>query len=297
MPRGEFLWLAVAVLAVSTSGPAIVSAAPTGPLWIAAGRVAVTIAALTLTMRGRVPMARALRSRTVLWAGTWLALHFACWIAAVSMTSVARAMFLVALQPVWSAVLGRFIGDRPSWRTWLGSAVAIAGLTVMLSGEAPGGGGVLGDVLALGGGLFAAAYLAVGRHARQEMPLASYFRALNIVAVGWLFAFALIMHGLPGAEPLAVTWPWVVYIGLVPGWVGHGLINRVVRVLPAHLVSLSILLEPVIASGIAWAWLDQELGWRDLVGGAVMLLGIGVGTLGERAEPPSASEPERDPPV
>jgi drug/metabolite transporter (DMT)-like permease len=69
----------------------------------------------------------------------------------------------------------------------------------------------------------------------------------------------------------------VVWLGLIPGIVGHGLLNWAVRKLPVHTVSLAVLLEPAGAALLAWALLGEQVGVRETAGAAVLLAGVAVG--------------------
>jgi drug/metabolite transporter (DMT)-like permease len=72
----------------------------------------------------------------------------------------------------------------------------------------------------------------------------------------------------------------VVYLGLVPGVIGHGLFNWVVRRVPVDRVAIALLLEPVGATLLAWAVLAQPVGVGEMLGAAVVLLGVAIGLRG-----------------
>ena len=46
------------------------------------------------------------------------------------------------------------------------------------------------------------------------------------------------------------------------------------RHLPATRVAIVAMLEPLVATLVAWAWLDEELAAVQLAGGAIVLSGI-----------------------
>ena len=275
------------VLAISSAATVILLAAPLPPLSIAAGRVTVTGAVMLALGAGQVPaLIRAFREdrgtalRTAV-AGALLALHFGAWIASLSLTTVLRSTALVALQPVFAGLLGRLLGDRVSPWLYAGAAVSVAG-TWWMTGGSSAGGSLLGDGLALLGGAAAAGYLAVGRSVRDAVPLRPYFGAVNLVAAGLLLAVLLATGGVP-SDIASRSIVAVLYLGLVPGVVGHGLFNWVVRRAPIDRVAMVLLLEPVGASLLAWVVLRQPASPREMLGAVVVLVGVGIGIRPTRA--------------
>src|SRR3954471_24362786 len=70
-----------------------------------------------------------------------------CFIAALNHTSVARVLFILALSPMFAAVLARVtLGEEITRRTVLAMTLALAGVALMLG--APGEGSLAGDGLA-----------------------------------------------------------------------------------------------------------------------------------------------------
>lgn len=190
-------------------------------------------------------------------AGVLLALHFATWVPSLSFTSVASSVALVATQPVWAAMLARRRGEHVGRGTWLGIAVSLVGALVLtgvdlsISGRA-----LVGDLLALVGGMLAAAYVTVGADVRRTVGTASYALACYGTAAVVLLAVCLgggqSLWGYDGATWLAIG-------GLVvgPQLLGHTLVNRVLQAISPTIVSVAILFEVVGASLIAWLAFDE----------------------------------------
>lgn len=282
--------LGVAVLAISTAAAVIKLAQPLPPVVVACLRVSVT--ALGMALLGGKGTARAVRALlgspreawlTVL-AGLCVAAHFAAWIASLSLTSVVRSVALVSTQPLWAGLLARALGDQAPARLYLGTLIAIAGTLLMVEPGQFGAGAQawLGDGLALSGAVTAAMYLALGRrvHARlgDDLPLYGYLTCVNLVAAVALAGLALALGssfapaGVGASDYLATL-----YLGLIPGIVGHGLLNWAVRKIPVHTVSLAILLEPAGSALVAFVLLGEAVGVREAVGAAVLLGGVAVG--------------------
>jgi len=283
------------VVAVSSAATVVLLAAPLPSLWIAAGRVLVTALVLLLLGAGelRTWFRTAREKPRLVWttaaAGALLALHFGAWIASLGLTTVLRSTALVALQPVFAGLLGRVLGDRVSPWLYAGAGVCLGGTWLMASGAGPGHGGSLtGDALALLGGGAAAAYLAVGRSVREAVPLRAYLGSVHLVAGLSLLACA---RGFAWPLPASLSTQMVaavIYLGLIPGVVGHGLFNWVVRRVPVDRVAVAMLLEPVGASLLAWWVLGQTLTMREAVGAAVVLFGVALGARRASASRPRA---------
>jgi drug/metabolite transporter (DMT)-like permease len=69
-------------------------------------------------------------------AGAALALHFASWLASLELTSVAASVTLVSCAPLLIAGFLALTGRRPSRRTWLAIAAALAGTALITGGDA-----------------------------------------------------------------------------------------------------------------------------------------------------------------
>ncbi|MFP4622999.1 MAG: DMT family transporter [Gemmatimonadota bacterium] len=277
----------IAVLAMSWGGP-LVRYATAPALAVAAWRVAfsVLLIAVVVLLRDRGRAIRALSGRDWLLAtasGAFLAGHFWSWIASLSYTTVASSVVLVNTQPVFVALLSiAFLGERPTGRQWAGIGVAVVGAAVIGWGDFGGGAEpLLGDLLAVAGAVFVSLYYVIGRRLRQRLDLWSYIAVVYGVA-------AAILLGAAAAHPgVAVTgYPssdWLVFLALAAGpmMLGHTGANYALRYVPAYVVNLTLLGEPIGATILAW-WLP---GIRErptvqlLLGGALVLVGIGVGVL------------------
>ncbi len=273
--------LALAVLGIGSSAPLIAAiAAPA--LAIAFWRNAFGVLALApwVGTRASGDLGRTWREprlrRLVLLSGAALAVHFATWVPAVTLTTVTAATALVAVQPVWNALIAQAGGHVLGRRAWTGIAVAVAG-ALLLTGLDVGGDprALLGNVLALVGGVAAAVYVAVGARARAEIGTGAYsLSAYGVTAV--LLLGICVVAGVPVLGFDARTWVMLLALTVLAQLFGHTLLNRAVGTVGPVVVALVILLEVPTASVIAALWLDQVPPAAALPAAALVLAGVAL---------------------
>jgi drug/metabolite transporter (DMT)-like permease len=282
--------LAVAVAAVSTSGPLMASAAVTVPvLAIAMWRNALSLVVLgPATLLRRRSEVRALHPRELRFAGTagfFLALHFATWVPSLAMTSVASATALVATQPVWQAVIARLQGHHVSRQVWLGIALAVVGAGWLSGADfSVSSRSLRGDGLAAAAAVFAAVYIAAGGEVRRTVSSLTYTTFCYAVAALVLLAICLVGDVRLGGWS-AVSWWKLVAITAGAQLLGHSMFSLVLRTTSPTVVSLVILLEVPGAAVLAWLWLGQVPRASAIPGALLLLAGIAVVAVqGVRAE-------------
>ncbi len=280
--RGSFFArMALGVAAVSSGGVLVRLATGALPLAVTAWRL--VLASLVLVplalVRGTLPT---VRRADLLWgiaSGAALALHFVLWITSLSHTSVASSVLFVSTHPIFVAVGGAlFLGERVGARAALGIGIAIAGGALVGSSDVSLGAWV-GDLLALGGGLFAAIYFLIGRRLQQRLSLVDYTAiTYGTAAVLALVACWALRVRLVGFPPLTYVWLGLLAVG--PQLLGHSTFNWALRHLPAAKVSVLILGEPVGAAILAYLVFGETLTWLRALGAAVILVGIYVSVRG-----------------
>lgn len=278
-PVGDLPLLLVGVLAVGTSGP-LIAATAAPALAIAFWRNALGTAALLPVAlarhRGELRGLTRREARLTVAAGLLLAAHFGTWIPSLDFTTVASATALCATQPGWAALLARATGADVPRRAWLGMGVALAGVVVLtgvdvsLSARA-----LTGDLLALAGGLLAAAYMHVGAEVRRSVSTTAY----TTVCYG-VCALALLAACLAGGQPLAGwaagDWAKLLALTVTAQLLGHSVFNRVLRTTSPTVVSVAILFEVPAAAAIAAVWLGQAPPVAALPAAALLLAGVGL---------------------
>lgn len=273
-----FLLALVGVLGVAASGP-LIAAFPAVPalsmaLWRnAVGTAVMAVPALVNEHRtfGR------LRRQEWGWsslAALSLALHFAFFMTSIRMTTVAASTALVCLQAAWIAIFQSLRGTKYGWRVGVGVLLAFAGV-VVITGFDIGSGteALIGDGLALIGGVLAASYTLSGAKARASMSTSSY----TTICYGMTSVLLLVMCLLTGAPIWGFGlngWIGILALALCSQVLGHTALNHLLTSLGPLTVSTLILLEIPGAALLAALFLGQVLPAGTVVGLVVILVGL-----------------------
>jgi drug/metabolite transporter (DMT)-like permease len=278
------MWMVVGVTAISTS-PILIRVAALPALALAFWRCLAGAAVLAPFVPRRPTdglTRRDLLQRAA--AGVFLAAHFALWNASLGLTSVGAATTLVSMAPLFVGLGSVFLGEPPGRLAWAGIALATLGAVVIGAGDAAGfgaGSPLAGDVLAFAGALAMAAYLLLGRVARRRLPVSTYAASVYGVAAAVLLPACLLTSSDLGGYRAA---SWLALAGVVvgPQLLGHTVFNGLLGAVSASVVAVVMLLEPVIATALAW-WLFSELPGPLFWAGAPMVLaGVWLATTGSR---------------
>jgi drug/metabolite transporter (DMT)-like permease len=278
--------LAISLAGISFAGP-LVRLSSADPVAIAVWRLglALIVVAGFLFGSGQWRELRRITARQLTWAaigGVSLALHFWAWNASIHLTTIAASVTLVSLQPAVVAVISAvLIREVPSRQQSAGIAIAIVGALIvavpdLTSGLAPAGNRpLLGNLLALSAALTAALYYTIGRHLRMGLGLWSYVGVVYSAAFLTLLGIAL-MRGLhlapqPPREILIFAG-----LALAPTLLGHTGMNWALKLLPAFVVNLTVLGEPVGATllGAIIPSIREIPTATTFAGGAIILAGV-----------------------
>ena len=175
--------------------------------------------------------------------------------------------------------------DAISWRAALGSAIAFAGVVVVI---VRGDIAVLaafgfnsGDLLMVLAVMAWALYTVLLRHAPAE---------LNPLATLWVFAFAgVIVNGVIYASelfsPMAFTVSWgdgamIAYVAIFPSVLAFVFYNAGVKALGAGIAGQFLYLTPILTAILAVIFLDESFELYHLVGLVVIVFGLYLATAG-----------------
>jgi len=208
-------------------------------------------------------------------SGLLLSLHFAFWIASLKVTSVASSVVLVTTHPIFVGIGGwLFLKERLGLNLIFGIALSVLGSGLIsygdmsLSKEA-----LMGDGLALLGAIAASGYLLVGRKMRKGQVLLSYIFPVYSTAGLLLILFALIFQeSFWGYSSPTVL--YLVLLALVPQLIGHTTFNWALKYLPASVIAIATLGEPMGSTLLAYLILGEGLTIWKVIGGMSIFAGI-----------------------
>lgn len=231
-------------------------------------------------------------------AGSFLALHFATWITSLEFTSVASSVALVQTAPLFVAILSPLFLKEPVGRNIsVGLLLSILGSMIIAVSDActwhaglqcPSlssfldGKVIQGDILALIGALGAAGYILIGRRTRADLDLIPYIFLVYASAALWLL-FIVLLTGTNLTAFSSTTLLWILLLALIPQLFSHSAINWALRYLPAALVSMTLLGEPVASTIWAHFLLEETPPLLRILGAVLVLMGIAIAV----KQPPS----------
>ena len=287
----------IAILAVSTASIFIRFAQNDGVPSLVIAALRLTLATLLLTplalTKHREELKRLTRNEILLGAlsGIFLALHFATWISSLEYTSVASSVVFVSTGPLWVALLSPMLLKEHLARTAvIGLGLSLVGGTIIGLADAcvwnhglscPAlrdvmhGRAMLGNILALLGAWTVTGYLIIGRKLRatRSVSLVPYiFMVYGFAAV----ALIVIMFA-SGNSPLGYapkTYGWIFLLAVLPQLIGHSTYNWALKYLPAALVAVITLGEPIGSAILAFFILSETPSLAVMVGGVFILSGI-----------------------
>lgn len=274
-PARGFTLVVLAALCWGTSGvagDAVLRRTDLDPLDVAWHRMAVGAVVLVgLHLARRRPVGTGGARGRLLLVGLGLGAYQAAYFLAVGAAGVSIAT-LVALgaAPLLIAVGGTVLGHgRPDRATVVALAVALVGLVLLVgvsAAEDTGSAVLLGALTALGCAVAYAAVVLTSSRVPAGVPTTTVGFAVGALA---LTPVALLAGLDTTGDPVALA--LLVYLGAVPSALAYGLFFTGVRAVPAAVVSIVTLLEPLTATALATVLLGERLAPTALVGGLLML--------------------------
>jgi drug/metabolite transporter (DMT)-like permease len=152
--------------------------------------------------------------------------------------------------------------------------VLATGADLAVSGDA-----VLGDVLALTGGVAGAVYFALGERARTVVSTTVYSTLSYSVCAAALLVVCLVT-GTELVDFPAAAWLAIIGTTVFPQLLGHTMVNYALQRVSATTVNVLLLLEVPGATLLGWLIIDQLPDVRSVPGLAILTVGVAVVLIG-----------------
>ncbi len=291
--RLAYFALIIGIFAISTSA-ILIRWSSSDPLVIGSYRQTfATFLFLPFLLKDKFQEILNLSSREIfelLIIGILLGAHFGFWISSVKATSVAASVLLGTCHIVYVSIIGWVVfGEKLNSRGIIGTVIALAGIIILFWGdlvEDPGN--FRGNFLAFISGILAGLYYLGGRKHRKNISLPTYAFIVyfSSAVVMW---FVVLTQGLEYRSIPNSEFQLFFLMALVPTLLGHTMQNWALAFLPAYVISITLLAEPIGSGLLAWYIFSEVPSLGVLVGGLIVLVGVYAVALSEKEINPEDS--------
>jgi drug/metabolite transporter (DMT)-like permease len=233
--------------------------------------------------------------------GFLLAIFNGLWTISVALNGAAVATMLIYISPAFTALIGwRWGSERLSPLKVAAIASSIIGCVFASGAHDPTAWQVnpMGIVIGLGTGLSFTFYSLLGK-ASSGKGVKPWTSTLYTFAFGSAFLLLAqrpqtllwlsrpLAQGPAGSREALLGWGMILLLAVGPTLGGYGLYTVTLTYLPATTANLVVTLEPAMTAGLAYLFLGQRLSIPQLLGGAVVLIGVFLLRLSDRHTPTS----------
>jgi drug/metabolite transporter (DMT)-like permease len=251
------------------------------------GAAAGLLVFLLLFARARLRVGRRELAFLVLFGVTGVAFVQWLYFVAIEHLPVGIALLIQFLAPLFVALFARFVyHERIRRRIWVALVLCIIGLAVVVEVWSGLAFSTVGITAALAASFALTAYILMAeRERRHRDPVSLSFYGFLFAGIFWAVVQPLwefpwdVLDDTVSLQGnldhrTAPVWLLVTFIVVVGTMITFSLLTGALRHIPATRASIVATLEPVLATVIAWLWLDEAFGTAQLLGGAVVLTGI-----------------------
>ena len=201
-------------------------------------------------------------------SGCMWATMFVTFMLALTLTSTANTLIMLAVAPLITALLARAILQTPiSARTWLAIFIAMAGIGAMFAGSLriESSASVLGMLIALGAPIASAINVVILKKRGHSVDLVPAVFLGGVISALAVLPFVLPLFAAPRDILLLAL------LGFFQLGLPCTLLVIAVRHLSATEVALLALLEVVLGPLLAWAGAGEVVTRYTLIGGALVV--------------------------
>jgi drug/metabolite transporter (DMT)-like permease len=184
------------------------------------------------------------------------------------------ASFLINTAPIFTVLLARiFLNERLAIFGWVGMLVSFIGVVLIIIGR---GGELKFDphaLLVLSAAICYSIFIVFQKRFLEKYDILA-FSAL-VLGAGALWSLVFLPQFVRDVQTASVSRHlMVIYLGVVPAGLGYLCWSYAQAKLTASRAVTFLYLTPVIATLIAWLWLNERPSSLALIGGGVVLAGV-----------------------
>jgi drug/metabolite transporter (DMT)-like permease len=209
--------------------------------------------------------------------GFFFALDLAFYNSSILQTNAANATLLGNNTPIVVGLLSWLIfKKRPGWSFWIGLGLAVLGALVIVGSDlARHASFGLGDAMALAAAACFAVYLIATEQVRTHTNTLEFLRLAILFSTVFMFLFAVSLR-VPLTVPDHRSWLALLGLGLISQLGGYLALTYALGHLPATITSVSLLSQGPLTAILAALLLGEPLTGPQILGGALVLVGVGL---------------------
>jgi drug/metabolite transporter (DMT)-like permease len=209
------------------------------------------------------------------------------WTWALTETSTANATVLANVTPIFTT-LGSwlFLGYQFDRRFVSGLLLSIVGAIALgtshlsLSSE-----GLIGDCAALSAGVLNSIGSVISQKIRQRLDSSTYLLWRSAFSTLFIIPVVLFFEHEQGIFPLSpMGWFSVIALALISEAIAHGLVIYSMKHFTASFLSIFFLSQAVVATLLAWIFLNEKVELINCIALAIIVIGIYLAKTGKGAE-------------
>lgn len=208
-------------------------------------------------------------------AGLFLALHFGLWFGSLKLTTVASSTVILSLQPIIAIIASFFFyKEKITLKVLSTILISFIGVVIVSWGDfkITDLTAMIGNILSLLSVISIVCYLMIGKNAMLKLTHWVYSIIVFFFAGVFLLIYNIITHTTLVNYSMK---EWLLFISLaIFPTIAHVIFNYLLNIINPTTISMSMLLEPVGASILAIFILKEYLGYLQILGITIVLVGV-----------------------
>ncbi len=206
-----------------------------------------------------------------------------------ALTSASLGSLITSAAPAFIVLFAAFAGERPTLRTTLALALALAGVALIVGVDIPVGVSLAGTLALLGAAVSWALYTVLGRGLARELPLLTilYWGLL----IGVLVDIPLAAPQWPSLDQMRhyspTLWLEILYLSVIAMALAFFLWNYGFAHLPSDVGAVFGLFQPLVGVGLGMALLGERLSTLGVVGALGIVAGAALAGIGGAGKTPA----------